>query len=821
MLELKNITKVYETESFKQKALNKVNINFRKNEFVSILGQSGSGKTTLLNIVGGLDNYTKGNLLINGISTKEYKDRDWDIYRNHKVGFIFQSYNLIGHQTVLANVELALTLSGVSPKERRRRAKRALRDVGLGEHMKKKPNQLSGGQMQRVAIARALINDPEIILADEPTGALDSETSTQIMKILKKVAEDRLVIMVTHNPELANEYSTRIINLKDGEITGDSNPYEGGEYQEQEETKKKRKKKNSMSHKTAFGLSMNNLMTKKGRTILTAFAGSIGIIGIAVILSVSTGVQEFIDRTEEETLSSYPLTIESQTIDLNSFSSTHKTKEKKCDKNTVCSKNIMEDILSATSSSKISNDLEKLKTYLEDNKKIQKNVNDIKYKYGFDLQIYTNKEKDNVKVNPNTLMYTMMGQASGTDMSNMASMPSSSMTSQNIFTELMDNDRMLKSQYQILKGRMPQKYNEVVLIVDDDNQLVDYVMYVLGLKDQKDIVNFRKDMIEGKEFKSKDSTFTYDDLLNLTFKAVVNADMYEKQYGVWTDKSKNPNEIEELIDNGIELKVVGILKPNEEATTALTNVVGYKKELTNYIMEQNNKSQIAKEQQENPNIDVFTGQEFNELQNSLDMNLQRIGVAKSNKPSTIEIYPKSFNSKEKIEDILSDYNSKAKKENREEDSITYTDYVGIIMSGVTSIIDVITIGLIGFVSISLIVSSIMIAIITYISVLERTKEIGILRAIGASKKDISRVFNAETFIEGLFAGIFGIIITILINIPINLIIKSYSDISNIATLNPIAAIILIIISVLLTVLAGFIPAKIAAKKDPVESLRTE
>ena len=335
MLELKNITKVYETENFKQKALNKVSINFRKNEFVSILGQSGSGKTTLLNIVGGLDNYTKGNLLINGISTKEYKDRDWDIYRNHKVGFIFQSYNLIGHQTVLANVELALTLSGVSPKERRRRAKRALRDVGLGEHMKKKPNQLSGGQMQRVAIARALINDPEIILADEPTGALDSETSTQIMKILKKVAEDRLVIMVTHNPELANEYSTRIINLKDGEITGDSNPYEGGEYQEQEEKKKKRNKKNSMSHKTAFGLSMNNLMTKKGRTILTAFAGSIGIIGIAVILSVSTGVQEFIDRTEEETLSSYPLTIESQTIDLNSFSSTHKTKEKKCDKNTV------------------------------------------------------------------------------------------------------------------------------------------------------------------------------------------------------------------------------------------------------------------------------------------------------------------------------------------------------------------------------------------------------------------------------------------------------------------------------------------------------
>ncbi len=828
MLELKNITKVYETENFKQKALNKVSINFRKNEFVSILGQSGSGKTTLLNIVGGLDNYTKGDLLINGISTKEYKDRDWDIYRNHKVGFIFQSYNLIGHQTVLANVELALTLSGVSKKERRRRAKRALRDVGLGDHMKKKPNQLSGGQMQRVAIARALINDPEIILADEPTGALDSETSTQIMKILKKVAEDRLVVMVTHNPDLAREYSTRIVNLKDGEITGDSNPFEGEETEAKEQTKPRRNRKNSMSHKTAFGLSMNNLMTKKGRTILTAFAGSIGIIGIAVILSVSTGVQNFIDRTEEETLSSYPLTIESQTLDLSSFSSTRKTKDKKCKENTVCSRNIMEDILSATSSSKITNNLEKLKDYLDNNKKIDELVNDVKYHYGFDLQVYTNKESDNIKVNPNTLMYTMMGQASGADMSQMASSSSSSAmsspimdSSQNIFTELMDNDRMLKSQYQVVKGKFPENYNEVVLIVDDDRQLVDYVMYVLGLKDQKDIVNFRKDMIEGKEFESKDTSFTYDDILNLTFKAIPNSQMYEKKYGVWTDQTMNPSTLQKVIDNGIELKVVGILKPNKDATTAMTNIVGYRKDLIEHIMTINNESEIAKAQKENPNIDIFTGQEFNTLTNSYDMNLQRLGVAESSKPSSIEIYPKSFNAKEKIEDILTDYNDKAKKEDRDEDAITYTDYVGIIMSGVTSIIDVITIGLIGFVSISLIVSSIMIAIITYISVLERTKEIGILRAIGASKKDISRVFNAETFIEGLIAGVLGIIITLLINIPINAVIKSYSDIENIATLDPIAALILVLISVFLTVLAGFIPAKLAAKKDPVESLRTE
>ncbi len=822
MLELRKITKVYETESFKQKALNKVSISFRKNEFVSILGQSGSGKTTLLNIVGGLDNYTKGDLLINGVSTKEYKDRDWDIYRNHKVGFIFQSYNLIGHQSVLSNVELALTLSGVSKKERRRRAKKVLKDVGLGDHIYKRPNQLSGGQMQRVAIARALINDPEIILADEPTGALDSDTSIQIMKILKKVSEDRLVVMVTHNPELAHEYSTRIINLKDGEITGDSNPFQGVD--EKVEEKKRRKKKNSMSFRTAFGLSMNNLMTKKGRTILTAFAGSIGIIGIAVILSVSTGVQEFIDRTEEETLSSYPLTIESQTIDLNSFSSSRKVENKKCDKNTVCSKNIMEDILSATSSSKITNNLEKLKSYLDNNDDIKDYVNDIKYRYGFDLQVYTNKESDNVKVNPNTLMYTMMGQASGTDMSSMASMPgatSSSMNSQNIFTELMDNERMLKSQYQVLAGKMPSAYNEVVLIVDDDNQLVDYVMYVLGLKDQKDIVNFRKDMIEGKEFKSKNVGFSYEDLLNLTFKVIVNSDMYEEKYGVWTDKTSNPDSLQKLIDNGIELKVVGILKPNEEATTAMTNIVGYRKDLIDHVMELNNKSEVANRQKENPNIDIFTGQPFNDLQNSYDMNLQRLGVAETSKPSAIEIYPKSFNSKEKIEDLISDYNNKAKKEGREKDAVTYTDYVGIIMSGVTSIIDVITIGLIGFVSISLIVSSIMIAIITYISVLERIKEIGILRAIGASKKDISRVFNAETFIEGLFAGIFGIIITLMINIPINLIIKNYSDISNIATLNPIAAIILVLISVFLTIVAGFIPAKLASKKNPVESLRSE
>ena len=801
MLKLKNITKVYETVDLKQKALDNVSVNFRKSEFVSILGQSGSGKTTLLNIVGGLDQYSSGDLIINGISTKKYSDRDWDIYRNHKVGFVFQNYNLISHQSVLANVELALTLSGVSKSERRKRAKKALKEVGLIDHINKKPNQLSGGQMQRVAIARALINNPEIILADEPTGALDSATSVQIMELLKKISLDKLVIMVTHNPELAHEYSNRIIELKDGKIISDSNSYEGINYKSSVDIKKgKRNKKNSMSFKTAFELSLKNLMTKKGRTFLTAFAGSIGIIGIAVILSVSTGVNKYISKTEEETLSSYPITIEKSTIDLSGFVDDD-SEEIVCDENTICSQNMMGNLISATSSNVLSNNLIEFKKYLDGNSEIKKIVNDIKYKYGFNLEVYLNNSDSFVKVNPSNFMQNMMG---------------NSMMNQSMFRELVDNDDLLNTQYDILKGRMPEEYNEVVLIVDKDNKLTDYTMYALGLKDQKELAN-----IKNGEFENKVVSYSYDDILNLNYKLVLNTAYYEKSGNVWLDKSNDFAFVNKLVDNGLDLKIVGILKPNEESAASLNNVIGYRHDLVEYVINKNSESLIAKEQTNNSSKNVFTNTIFDNITSNYDLNLQKLGIVSLDNPYSIELYPKSFEDKEKIEDIIDTYNSLVRDKYDEDRTITYTDYVGIIMSGVTSILDVITIVLIGFVSVSLVVSSIMIAIITYISVLERTKEIGILRAIGASKKDISRVFNAETFIEGLVSGILGICVTLGINFVINIIVKKLVNVSNIAYLELNAAVVLVIISVLLTVVAGLVPAKMASKKNPVESLRSE
>ena len=814
MLKLKNVTKIYELETFKQTALNDININFRKNEFVSILGQSGSGKTTMLNIIGGLDSYTTGDLIVNGISTKEFTDREWDTYRNHRIGFIFQSYNLIGHQSILANVELALTLTGVSKKERRMKAKKALEEVGLGEHINKKPNQLSGGQMQRVAIARALINNPEIILADEPTGALDSETSVQIMNILKEIARDRLVIMVTHNPELANTYSTRIVELKDGKIISDTDQYEGEEIKERSDVKKRKSKKTSMSFKTAFGLSLNNLMTKKGRTILTAFAGSIGIIGIAVILSISTGVQNYINKTEEETLSSYPLTIEETTIDIGSFMENSVSNNNSCEKNKICSNNIMGDLLSATTSSQISNNLVDFKNYLDNNETVQNAVNDIKYHYGFDLQIYSNNNDKLVKVNPSGLAQAMMGNTNSDMNVPMAS-------SNNVFTELMDNDRLLENQYEVIKGRLPSKYNEIVLIVNDNNQLTDYTMYALGLKDQQEIMNIQQSIMNGNTYESKVTSYSYDEILNLKYKLVLNTSYYEKENNMWINKSNDPVFLNNLVANGIDLEVVGILKPSKDSTSSLSNVMGYTSELVKYVMDENNNSLIAKEQKSNQDINVFNNSSFDGIQSSYDMNLRILGITNLEKPTRIDIYSKSFEDKETIKNIISDYNDEKKNNNNENETITYTDYVGLLMNGVTSIIDVITIVLIGFVAVSLVVSSIMIAIITYISVLERTKEIGILRAIGASKKDISRVFNAETFIEGLIAGILGIAVTLLINWPINVIVGKLAGVSTIATLETKAAIILVLISITLTVIAGFIPAKMASKKDPVESLRTE
>jgi len=818
MLELKNISKIYELGKKKDKdyqqveALNNVSIKFREHEFVSILGPSGCGKTTLLNIVGGLDKYSSGDLIINGKSTKEFKDRDWDVYRNHSVGFVFQSYNLIPHQTVLQNVELALTLSGISRDERRVRAKEALTRVGLEDKINAKPNQLSGGQMQRVAIARALVNNPEVILADEPTGALDSKTSVQIIDLLKEISKEKLVVMVTHNPELAETYSTRIIRLKDGELVDDTNPVPEDEIIPVRENNMKRK---SMSFFSALNLSFKNLLTKKARTILVSFAGSIGIIGIAVILSISTGVQNYIDKTEEETLSSYPITIEETTFDIGSFMANGSSRKTTCNEGEICSNNIMGDLLSATTSSQISNNLEEFKTYLDNNDEIKNLVNDIKYHYGFDLQIYKN-DTNLVKVNPNMLASALMGGNNSSDMAmNMM------YSNQNVFTELMDNDRLLESQYDIVKGRFPKKYNELVLIVDENNQLTDYTMYALGLKDQKDILELQQNIMNNIPYENVVTSYSYNEILGMKYKLVLNTDYYVKENGLWIDKRNDLGFLKNIVDNGLELEIVGILKPSEDAQTSLSDVIGYTSDLVKYVMNENNNSNIAKEQKSNVNTNVFTNTSFDGLMSSYDTNLRLLGVTETSKPTSIDIYPKSFEDKETIKEIINDYNQDKKDNGNEDDVITYTDYVGVLMSGITGIIDVITIVLIGFVAVSLVVSSIMIAIITYISVLERTKEIGILRAIGASKKDISRVFNAETFIEGLIAGVLGILVTLLINLPINLIVGSLSGVSTIATLEPMSAIILVLISITLTVIAGFIPAKMASKKDPVESLRTE
>ena len=809
MLELKNITKIYKTGTFTQKALNKVSINFRENEFVSILGPSGSGKTTLLNIVGGLDKYDSGDLIINEISTKKYKDRDWDSYRNHRIGFIFQSYNLIPHQSVLANVELALTLSGVSKKERKKRAIKALKEVGLSDHIHKRPNQLSGGQMQRVAIARALINNPDILLADEPTGALDSETSVQIMNLLKKISKDKLVIMVTHNPDLANEYSNRIISLKDGEVTNDTNPYDG---KDKIYSKQGKNKKTSMSFLTALSLSLNNLMTKKGRTLLTAFAGSIGIIGIALILSLSNGVNNYIAKIQEDTLTSYPLTIEKNTVDtatlMTSFMGEGSGQEHDLD--AVYSNNIMTDMISTMYGGITTNNLVEFKKYIENNNELKKYTNDIKYTYNLKLQIYT---KDSLKVNPSNMM-SMFNTTVSNNESNMSS-------GVQIFNELTTNTKLLNSQYEVIKGKMPEKYDEMVLIVDENNEIVDYVLYAIGIKDQKEIQETMMNMMSGKEIQDFEQTkYSYDDILNTKYKLVLNSDYYKRENGVWTDKSNDLLYVSELVNNGIDLNIVGIIKPKEGSNISVTNGVGYTKELTEYVINQINNSEVVKQQLENKDINIFTNKPFTGLE-SLENNLANMGVVQIEDPYAINIYPKDFESKDKIEEIIKEYNDSKIEEGKEEDKIEYTDYVGILMSSVTTIVDVIGYVLIAFVSISLIVSSIMIGIITYISVLERTKEIGILRSIGASKKDISRVFNAETFIVGLTSGAIGIIITCILNIFINIIIKNVTGVIVTAELPIVGAIILIIISTLLTITAGLIPSKVASKKDPVIALRTE
>lgn len=861
MLGLKNIKKSYKTADFTQVALDNINLEFRKNEFVSILGPSGSGKTTLLNIIGGLDRYDSGDLIINGKSTKDFKDRDWDEYRNNSVGFIFQSYNLIGHINVLSNVEMSMTLSGVGSKEKRKRALEVLEKVGLKDHAYKKPNELSGGQMQRVAIARALVNNPDIILADEPTGALDSNTSIQIMELIKEISKDKLVIMVTHNPELAQKYSSRIIRLLDSKIIDDTKPYNPTP-KEKEEAKKdlKKSRKTSMSFWTALSLSINNLKTKKGRTILTAFAGSIGIIGIATIMSLSNGVQSYIDRTQEETLSSYPLTIQENTIDASAMIELMMG-QKEIDtsmqeENKVYSNDIMNEVMSTMSSKIEKNNLKRFKEYLDTNReKINDSLTAIEYNYDLNLNIYSQKDGKTVKSNPSTVFEKI-----GMDFGGANAMMSQ-FTSTDVFLKQLDNEELVHSQYNLLAGNWPQNYNEVVLLVDKNNQVSDYTLYSLGLKDQDELEAKYNKILSGEEVESDEQTsYTYDDILNLEFKVLPQTDYYEKEGNVWIDKSEDEEYIEQKLENAETLKVVGIIQINEEAIANTTSgVILYTKELEEHIIDKVSNSEIVKEQLANDKINVFTGLEFNEESTSkeFDINslsdeqraylmslsqeelaqviaaysenanatyettLDKMGYVNIEEPSTINIYPKDFEAKENIENFISEYNTIVENEGNESDTINYTDTVGLIMSSVTSIVNIISYVLIAFVSISLVVSSIMIGIITYISVLERTKEIGILRSIGASKKDISRVFNAETLIIGFCAGVLGIVCTYLLTFPANAILKAVVNVSGLVQVPWIPALVLVCISMILTVISGLIPSKMASKKDPVIALRTE
>ena len=895
MLELNDIKKDYVSGSTTVSALKGINLRFRDCEFVSILGQSGCGKTTMLNIIGGLDKYTSGDLKINGVSTKNYKDRDWDFYRNNSIGFVFQSYNLIPHQTVLSNVELALTLSGVSKAERKKRAIEALEKVGLGEQIHKKPNQMSGGQMQRVAIARALVNNPDILLADEPTGALDTETSVQIMELLKEISKDRLIIMVTHNPELAKDYSTRIVRLLDGVITDDSNPYsledmeadirakEDAKVKASEKKTKKsgKKQKTSMSFFTALSLSFNNLMTKKTRTILTAFAGSIGIIGIAMILSISNGIQLYIDRVQRDTLSSYPITLQAESIDISSMVSSmtgNSDSEEHEDKSKIYSNDIMGDMINTMVKEVKSNNLSEFKKYIENGgSDIKSYVSDIQYSYDVPLNIYMKDTSNGVEqLNPSTMFDSIYGEGATSTSSAMSSgMGMGMFSNSSVWNQLLGNQQVLDEQYDVLAGHWPENYNEVVLVVDKNNEVDDYTLYSLGLKDPEEVRTLFKKMMVGESYETeKDISYTFDEILDTEFKLVMPTDMYKYNdvTGTWDDYSKDDKYMTNVVNNGTDIKVCGIIRPNDDAvSTSLSSGIGYTAKLTEYIIEEVKNSEIAKAQLADTSVDVFTGVPFDNDRNTeitmddvnaymatlspeesaqmqamtsgmsddqilqlfsaslkarttdatLDSNKSKLGITDLDTPSQIDIYATDFDSKEKVQNIIKDYNKLQQDDGKEENVINYTDYVGIMMSSVSTIINAISYVLIAFVAISLIVSSIMIGIITYISVLERTKEIGVLRSIGASKKDVSRIFNAETLIEGFVSGALGIVVTLLLCIPANALIKHLTDISNVAQLPVAGGVILIIISMFLTFIAGLIPAKLAAKKDPVVALRSE
>ncbi len=979
MLQLKNIQKEYLTGDSRVTALKGISLKFRKNEFVSILGPSGCGKTTMLNIIGGLDKYTSGDLIINGKSTKKFKDSDWDTYRNHSIGFVFQSYNLIPHQTVLANVELALTLSGISKSERRKRAIEVLDKVGLGDQLNKKPNQMSGGQMQRVAIARALINDPDILLADEPTGALDSATSVQIMEILKDIAKDKLIIMVTHNPELAKQYSTRIIKLLDGNVTDDSNPYEGED--EETEEKKDRMKKPSMSFFTALSLSFNNLLTKKARTLLTAFAGSIGIIGIALILALSNGIQAYINSVQQDTLSSYPITLEKESVDMSDLVSkfmgiNSDKNEHELDK--VYSNSVMYEMFNSMNSAETTtNNLADFKKYLEnDENGIGKYISAVQYGYDLGFNAYTKDKDDNIiKADADTLMQSVMGGSEGMDAYLNSSF--SGMSSVKVWQELLSGEGgslvsdMVKDRYDVIYGSWPQSYDEAVLIVDSNNEISDYCLYALGYKTGEELKDVMVAAMKGEEIEVKEGSWSYEEICNKEFKIIPSADYYQYDSATKTykDLSQSDTGLKFLYDNGITLKISGIIRANDDSSQSmLDGSIAYTSALTEYIIDETKNSDIVKAQLDAPDTDIFNGlkfasdddeeitseqkaadikeyiaslagdkkaeiykeiksvpadeyvnqtvsaqmegmtresiegamaqsyaqemgideQEVNEYIASMDDetlfayvkdmmaesvkkqyadtvtaqlsqlsadelaaafdneiqtydvqqlseiyddympptvsestyedNLSQLGYADVDNPSSIRIYSSTFEDKDKVADKIKEYNNSVD----ENDKITYTDYVALMMSSITTIINAISYVLIAFVAISLVVSSIMIGIITYISVLERTKEIGILRSIGASKKDVSRVFNAETLIVGFGAGIIGIGLTLLLCIPINIIIRQLTGIPEIGAVLPVAGgVILVLISMFLTFIAGLIPAKVAAKKDPVEALRTE
>ena len=920
MLQLKNIVKSYTVGELTQVALKGISLNFRENEFVSILGQSGSGKTTMLNIIGGLDRYDSGNLVINGVSTKKYRDADWDAYRNTSIGFVFQSYNLIPHQNVLSNVEMALTLSGVSRKERRKRAVEVLNKVGLQDHIHKKPNQLSGGQMQRVAIARALINNPDILLADEPTGALDTETSIQIMNLLKQIAEEKLVIMVTHNPELAEAYSTRIVNLKDGQITSDTNPFDAPEGSVEEKLTKNQKRV-SMSFWTSLGLSFANLRTKIGRTILTSFAGSIGIIGIALILALSTGINQYITRVQKETMTSYPITISSQTIDATSImqlrgqmmglSSQKETKEEDGKVHADYQSLKQSD---AVANNLIQNNLAEFKKYLDNPaSEIHQYVgeNGIIYSYNVNFDVYAQNPNQQL-INTNIELDGGNGNSNRPRMFNFANMGVNNQSAKN-FSEMVagTNGQPISSvvtdSYDMVVGYWPTGYNEVVMVLNENNGIPVQSMYQLGFITKEQYTSAKNQLANKQD--GEDFTLSYEDMLQKTFYLVPSSDNYVKNENGSYSQIKNPEyDTDGLMNKSIPLKVTGIIRPKEDAKNATINtVVAYTNLLTNYVIDRANESAIVQAQKNTPEINVLNGvhfnattdeekiqdtkeyllnlsedekvnmyqlilyydgksqnQEINEDTNSFDMNalsklsmnpqsgisgmlenylndspntttllaiyndyiggksleknLASFGAVSYESPSSISIYADSFENKDAIGKVIENYNNTV----GEDSKISYTDYVALMTSSLTTIINGISYVLIAFVAVSLIVSSIMIGIITYISVMERTKEIGILRALGASKKNISQLFNAETFIIGIFSGIIGIGITLLLLIPINNVIQTVSKIEDLSAVLPLeSAGILILISIIITVIGGLIPSRSAAKKDPVEALRTE